>query len=64
MTRDPACPMFGFPIAPWHDWFAWRPVRTWTGQLVWLQTVQRRMCQKSSYLPGPIDMWFQYQVRQ
>jgi hypothetical protein len=26
----------------WHPWFAWRPVETEDGFLVWWQTVQRR----------------------
>lgn len=30
-------------IYNWHDWFAWFPVSTQDGQLVWLKTVQRRM---------------------
>jgi hypothetical protein len=26
----------------WHDWFAWYPVRLFTGNYAWLQTVERR----------------------
>lgn len=27
----------------WLPWFAWRPVTLQTGQVVWLETVERRM---------------------
>lgn len=26
----------------WHDWFAWHPVRTLSGDWVWLETVLRK----------------------
>ncbi len=26
----------------WHSWFAWRPVRLTTGDMVWWETVDRR----------------------
>ena len=28
---------------PWRPWFAWRPVRTVTGELVWRDTVYRKV---------------------
>lgn len=33
----------------WHRWFAWYPVRLVTGEIVWLEAVQRRG-----------DRWFAY----
>lgn len=29
-------------LKPWHEWFAWHPVRLESGERVWLQTVERR----------------------
>lgn len=28
-------------VSVWHDWFAWRPIRTGNRQCVWLETVKR-----------------------
>jgi hypothetical protein len=59
--KDDARPQFGFPVAPWHLWFAWRPVRTFDGRWVWLRTVRRRLIQKHDYLPqGGPDSWWQF----
>ncbi len=33
----------------WHRWFAWYPVRTDKGELVWLETVERRLPEWSRY---------------
>ena len=54
-------PMFGDPVAPWHLWFAWFPVRTWDGRLVWLSKVKRRLIQKHTYLSGPSYDWWEYE---
>ena len=32
----------GFKNPDWHSWFAWRPVRLQSGELVWLEWVERR----------------------
>jgi hypothetical protein len=53
-------PLFGFPMGPWHDHFAWWPVRTYDGRLVWLKWVRRRGIQKLQHLDGGDDQWFQY----
>lgn len=60
-TEPNPMPMFGSPIGPWHDWFAWKPVRTYDERLVWFRWVRRRNIQLHSYLPsrGP-DRWWQY----
>lgn len=43
MTRDPNPQlMFSEAIGPWETWFAWHPVRTFDGHLVWLTDVRRR----------------------
>lgn len=45
MSFEPNPPMmFSEPIGPWHNHFAWFPVRTYDGQFVWLQEVRRRPC--------------------
>ncbi len=62
MTRDPNPPMmFCAPVAPWHDWFAWFPIRTYDQQLVWLKKVRRRSMQVHFFLsPGGGDRFWQY----
>lgn len=52
-------PKFGFPVGPWHVWFAWHPVWTWDGRLTWLRTVKRRLIQKHDHMPTecPCDWW-------
>ena len=53
--------MFGEPIAPWHYWFAWHPIRTWDGRWVWLRKVQRRLIQRHQYIDHEgDDQWWQY----
>ena len=32
---------FGVSFTEWTPWFAWRPVRTMSGQMVWLEWVER-----------------------
>ena len=54
-------PAFGFPVGPWHDWFAWRPVRTYDNRFCWFLTIRRRRIQRHDYLAGPgQDAWWQY----
>lgn len=53
-------PLFGSPVGPWHDHFAWWPVRTYDGRLAWLRWVRRRSIQKHYYLFGGSDRWWQY----
>ena len=55
-------PMFGCPIGPWHDHFAWLPIRTYDRRLAWFCWVHRRCIQKHSYLTGGADFWWQYRL--
>lgn len=57
---DPAKPLFGFPVADWHRWFAWRPVTTYDGRVIWLHTVERRLIQKRDWLNSGPDHWWQH----
>jgi len=54
--------MFGDPIAPWHLWFAWRPVKTWDGRWCWFSVTKRRMIQSHDYLSGPSMRWWEYEI--
>ena len=45
-------------FSPWRTWFAWRPVRTVAGQLVWLRKIYRRAYEKD-YVTH--DDWTRYQ---
>jgi len=58
--RDDAMPRFGFPVAPWHWWFAWHPVRTFDGRLIWLRWVKRRLVQLHDHIDRGPDRWWQY----
>jgi hypothetical protein len=53
-----AGPMFGIPVAPWHRWFAWYPVRTIDGRFAWLRWIWRARYQSKAYLDGPTIEWF------
>jgi len=55
-------PRFGTAIAPWHKWFAWRPVQTVDQGYKWLIFVNRRKIIKHDYLDGGPDEWWQYCV--
>lgn len=55
--------MFGTPIGPWHDWFAWFPIQTYDQRFAWLRRVRRRCVQKHQYLTGA-DRWWQYHVEE
>jgi len=59
---DKCKPLFGTPIADWHTWFAWFPVKTWDYRIVWLKKVKRRRIQKHHYLTGGEDSWWQYSL--
>lgn len=52
--------MFMFPIGPWHDWFAWFPVRTYDHRWAWLRSIRRRRLQTHDYLDGPMSCCWQY----
>ena len=45
-----------------HKWFAWRPVTTYDGRLVWLKTVWRRRYQTKDFLDGPMLTWWQITI--
>lgn len=61
--NDQYAPLFGSPVAPWHRWFAWRPVNTVDRGTRWLTVIHRRRVQKHQYLDGGgRDFWFQYAV--
>lgn len=60
MSSEIGTPMFGFPIGPWHRWFAWRPVSTVDRGWVWLRRVSRRRYQTKTHLGGPTMHWFHY----
>lgn len=57
-------PMFGDPVGPWHQWFAWKPVRSYDQRLIWLRRCWRRTIQKHQYLYGGADFWFQYSIEE
>lgn len=59
---DPYLPMFGTPLAPWHRYFAWRPVDTDDRGIRWLCVVWRRRIVKKAHLIGGPDFWWQYAV--
>lgn len=59
---DPYAPRFGSPVAPWHRWFAWRPVDTVDRGYRWLTLIHRRRIHKHGFLNGGADFWFQYAV--
>jgi len=44
-------------VMPWHIWFAWRPVRTVSGERIWLKKIYRR--QIVCY--ADMDDWFHYE---
>lgn len=43
---------------PWQQWFAWRPVRTVGGELVWWDTVYRQI--GNSYADMEDWTWYYY----
>lgn len=56
-------PEFGFPIAPWHRWFAWRPVETLDRGVQWMRPLWRRRI----HIYAHLDMrsgnaWWQYAI--
>jgi hypothetical protein len=45
---------------PWHWWYAWRPVRSIDGRLLWLRTIKRRQFYFPVGLPGAPGPMFEY----
>lgn len=65
MSGEPRrSPLFTAPVGPWHDWFAWRPVRTHDQRLVWLRWVRRRPLVRTLIALGSTDgpdlLWQHY----
>lgn len=63
MTTEPnPTPFFVDAIGPWHDHFAWLPIRTYDQQLVWLKWCRRREVVKLLLNPCGVETecWFQY----
>jgi hypothetical protein len=44
-------------VMPWQIWFAWRPVRTVSGERVWLKKIYRRCI--NTYID--MDDWTRYE---
>lgn len=57
--------MFAHPVSPWRHWFAWRPVVTWDGRLIWLVPCIRRVLQLKDHISSPrgADRWSEYHFR-
>lgn len=60
---DEAKPMFGYPVADWHDKFAWWPVDTYDQGWKWLRVVERRRIHKHASLDGGYCRWWQYRAK-
>lgn len=60
MPTDRYKPLGGHAIGPWHNYFAWTPVRTYDYRIFWLRMIRRRRLQKNLTLPGPPVQWWQY----
>ena len=43
---------------PWRPWFAWRPVKTVSGELVWWDTVYRQV--GNTYADQECWTWYYY----
>lgn len=43
-------------LTHWHNWFAWRPIRIGPRHCVWLETIQRKGRENTSY-GGPSYDW-------
>lgn len=37
------------PVPPWHWWFAWHPVRTWSGDWLWMRWIHRTLVERHSH---------------
>lgn len=53
-------PRFGFAVNEWAKCFAWLPVVTFDGRLVWLRPVMRRRFHLHDYLNGGPEQWWVY----
>lgn len=42
-------------VSKWHSWFAWYPVRISDTEIVWLQKVQRKAAEISTF--GKVSYW-------
>lgn len=52
---------FASLCGPVDTWFAWLPVKTWYGKIVWLRKVKRRAAVVHSFLsPGGGDIFWCY----
>lgn len=48
-------------VGPEERWFAWRPVKLWSGAWVWLRFLKRRVAVVHSHLtPGAGDSFWVY----
>lgn len=54
---------FGSPAGRPFEWFAWRPIKTQSGQWVWLQIVICLKVSKHTYLDGPDWEFFAYALK-
>lgn len=52
-------PLFGDPIGPWFQAFAWLPTHTYDRGWRWLCLIWKRPIQKHYYLDGGADFWWQ-----
>lgn len=57
MNQDRLHPMFGFPISPWDQRYAWLPTPTVDRGWIWFKPFWRRRCQLRNYLPGVGEWW-------
>jgi hypothetical protein len=60
---EPYFPEYAFasPEGPARKWFAWKPVRLWTGSWVWCRTVWRQPMVVHEHLtPGGGDVFYAY----
>lgn len=55
--RDRLQPMFGFPISPWDQRFAWLPTPTVDRGWIWLARYWRRRIELYNHLPGNGRWW-------
>jgi hypothetical protein len=45
-------------IEPWQIWFAWRPVKTVTGEQIWFKKIYRRT---TWHFGGDNGQWAKYE---
>jgi hypothetical protein len=54
-------PMFGYIGGSWHQWFAWHPIITYDGRMIWLKRVWRNRAFPYEYCTNATPWWW-YQV--